>query len=334
MAKKDFYTYEYAKSFLRNKDRAITTFINNTLDKLQEMFIYDGLPDTLPQSELERMLLTNGHAFITEIDGKIYALSGTLGGEVDEYNRPKLYTVANVALNLSRTFDIASEGVLVKNDYNMMGVMPIIYKYGALLVEAELTLNSGAILSRIQMLISAPDDKTKASAELFLDKINNGDYSVIGENAFFEGVRLQHITQGSSRYITQFIELVQYYKASFFHEIGLNSNYNMKRERLNVDEVAMNIDALLPFADNMFHCRLNAVKAINELYGLNVVVDYNSAWKTTHEERDKITQTVITDTSEIIQHEAQEAMNEIVETEPDNEGSEENEENKRDIHGE
>ena len=126
MAKKDFYTYEYAKSFLRNKDRAITTFINNTLDKLQEMFIYDGLPDTLPQSELERMLLTNGHAFITEIDGKIYALSGTLGGEVDEYNRPKLYTVANVALNLSRTFDIASEGVLVKNDYNMMGVMPII----------------------------------------------------------------------------------------------------------------------------------------------------------------------------------------------------------------
>ena len=184
------------------------------------------------------------------------------------------------------------------------------------------------------MLISAPDDKTKASAELFLDKISNGDYSVIGENAFFEGVRLQHITQGNSRYITQFIELVQYYKASFFHEIGLNSNYNMKRERLNVDEVAMNIDALLPFADNMFHCRLNAVKAINELYGLNVVVDYNSAWKTTHEERDKITQTVITDTSEIIQHEAQEAMNEIVETETDNEGSEENEENKRDIYDE
>lgn len=328
--KEKFYTFEHAKSYVKNKDKAVTTFINNTLNKLQEMFIYDGLPDTLPQSELERILITNGNAFITEINGNIYALQGTLGGEIDEYNRPKFYTVANVALNLTKTFNIKNDGVLMKNDYLMTGIMPIIYKYGALLVEAEISLNSSAILSRIQLLISAPDDKTKASADLFIDKIINGDFSIIAENAFLDGVKMQNAPVGHSKYITQFIELVQYYKASFLHEIGLNSNYNMKREHLNDEEILLNVDALLPFIDNMYHCRLNAINEINEKYNLNIVVDYNSAWKTTHEERDKITETVTTDTNEIIEKEIEMKENQDTQLETINEEKEvkEDEENK------
>jgi len=323
MAKEKYYKYAQAQSYVKNKDMAITTFINNTLDKLQEMFIYSGLPETIPQAELERILLTNGHAFITDIDGKIYALSGTLGGEIDAYNRPTLYSVANVALNLSKSFAIGVDGVLMRNDYMLTGIMPIVYKYGALLVEAELSLHTSAILSRIQLLISAPDDKTKASADLFIDKITNGDFAVIAEMPFFDGVKMQNAPVGHSKYITQFIELVQYFKASFLHEIGLNSNYNMKREHLNDEEILLNVDALLPFADNMYHSRLNAVNEINKRYGLNIVVDYNSAWKTTHEERDKATENADTDTGEII---TKEADTQSEQTENGEKGSEQNEE--------
>ena len=39
------------------------------------------------------------------------------------------------------------------------------------------------------MLISASDDKTKQSADLFLQKILDGEFSIIGENAFFKGVK-------------------------------------------------------------------------------------------------------------------------------------------------
>jgi len=317
MAKEKYYKFAQAQEYVKNKDKAITTFINNTLDKLQEMFIYDNLPDSIPQCELERILLTNGHAFITEIDGEIYALSGVLGGEIDAYNRPKTYSVTNIALNLSKSFNIGVDGVLMRNDYMLTGIMPIVYKYGALLVEAELSLHSSSILSRIQLLISAPDDKTKASADLFIEKISNGEFSVIGEMPFFDGVKMQNAPVGHSKYITQFIELVQYFKASFLHEIGLNSNYNMKREHLNDEEILLNVDALLPFADNMYHSRLNAVNEINKRYGLNIVVDYNSAWKTTHEERDKLTESVTTDTNEIIQQQAENIEQEAKDNEKD-----------------
>lgn len=295
MAKHENLNYEYAKSFVKDKDRAINEFTANALNKLQQMFVYGGLPETIPQTELEKLLLRNGNAFITKVNGNLYALSGACGGEVDAYNRPRFYTVANVALNLSKTYEIGVDGILIKNDFNMTGVLPLIYKYGALMIDADISLNAAAILSRIQMLISAPDDKTKASADLFLQKINDGDFSIIGETAFFDGVKLQTTPTGNSQYITQFIELTQYYKASFLNEIGLNANYNMKRERLTDNEIALNIDAILPFADNMYSERERAIKAVNDMFDTDIVVDYNSAWKTTHEESDKETAAADTD---------------------------------------
>ncbi len=282
-------TYDYAKSFIKDKDKAITNFTMNALNKLQQMFIYGGLPDTIPQEELEKLLLENGNAFITNVNGDLYALSGSVGGECDEYNRPRFYTVANPALNISKNYEIGVDGVLIKNDFKMTGVLPLVLKYGALMVDSDISLNSTAILSRIQMLISAPDDKTKASADLFLQKINDGEFSIIGETAFFDGVKLQSAPTGTSQYITQFIELTQYYKASFLNEIGLNANYNMKRERLTDNEIALNIDAILPFADNMHSERKRAIEEVNKMFETEIVVDYNSAWKTTHEESDKET---------------------------------------------
>ena len=311
MAKTENINYNYAKSFVKNKDIAIKTFTENAINKLQQMFIYGNLPETIPQTELEKLLLKNGNAFITRVNGDLYALSGGVGGEIDAYNRPRFYTVANVALGISKTYEIGVDGVLIKNDFNMTGVLPLIYKYGALMIDADISLNAAAILSRIQMLISAPDDKTKTSADLFLQKINDGDFSIIGETAFFDGVRLQTAPVGNSQYITQFIELVQYYKASFLNEIGLNANYNMKRERLTDNEIALNIDAILPFADNMYSERERAIKAVNKMFATDILVDYNSAWKTTHEESDKETAAADTNLAVIGETEFGEKINVI-----------------------
>ena len=155
-------------------------------------------------------------------------------------------------------------------------------------------MNTAAILSRITMLISAPDDKTKASAELFIQKILDGDFSVIGENGFFEGIKMQTAGNTNSNYIIQLVELIQYYKASFLNEIGLQANYNMKRERLIADEVAMNVDNLLPFIENMFTERVEGFKKVNEMFDTDIVVDYNGVWKTTHEHAEK--EAVLADT--------------------------------------
>lgn len=275
--------YQRFQSYVKNKDTAVMAFIENTLAKTQAMFVYEGLPDTVPAEELERLLQTEGNAFFAEVNGDLYALQGAAGGKPDPYNRPTIYTVANPALKLNKSYKIGVDGIFIKNDTNGNSLLPIIGKFAVLYTDGIISLNTASILTRITMLISASDDKTKQSADEFLKKILDGDFSVIGENAFFKGVNMQTAATSNTQYITQLVELVQYYKANMLNELGLNANYNMKRERLNTGEVAMNVDVLLPYVDNMLHERQKALKKVNEMFGTEITVRLGSSWYLEHE---------------------------------------------------
>lgn len=286
--------YKQAQSYVKNKDMALRLFMENAFNKTVGMFHYEGLPETIPPTEFEKLLQLKGHCIIIKENGGLYAVNGGFSGEVDVYENPTQYTISNVGLNISKTYTIDKDCILCKNDFNSSGLLPLFEKYGVLMVDTDISLNMAAILLRIPMLISAPDEKTKASAELFLSKVLDGDFSIVGDNAFFDGVKMQSTTNNNSNYITQFIEQMQYYKASFLNEIGLQANYNMKRERLSESEAALNIDAILPLIDAMYTERVNAVEKINAMFGTEIVVDYNSAWKATHEENEHETAIVNT----------------------------------------
>lgn len=304
--KKSDITYKYLQGFVKDKDKSVNLFIDRTLAMLQSMFHYDGLPETIPPVELERILMQNGVAFVTEVDGKLYALYGNTGGEYDEYLQPTKFVVANTALNLFKEYDIKSDGVLMRNDTNGASLYPLIGKYAVLYTDGVISLNTATVLSRITMLISASDDKTRQSADVFLQKIADGEFSVIGENSFYKGVQMQTGATSNANYITQLIELVQYIKANLCQELGLNSNYNMKRERLTSGETQMNVDILLPYVDNMLSERQQAVQAINEKYGTNIQVHLKSSWLLEQENAQKILSDTDTDISDIHEAEIQE----------------------------
>lgn len=283
MAKKDNLYLKYQEQ-IKNKDKSVNGYIRKMLAITQAMFVYKGLPETLPQNNLENLLQTNGNVFVTEVDGKMYAFAGGLGGVPNVYNEASEYIVSNPYLQLNKSYKIDVEGVLIKNDSGANSLLPIFGKYGVLCSDTLLSLNTCSVLSRITMLISASDDKTKQSADDFVTKILQGDFSVIGENAFFKGVNLQSISTQSANQITQLIELLQYFKASAFNEIGLNANYNLKRERLNTSEVQMNVDALNPYVDNMLQERKKAVEKINAMFGTEISVELASSWAMRKEE--------------------------------------------------
>jgi hypothetical protein len=87
------------------------------------MFEYMGLPETIPYRELEKLLQNNGYAFITEVEGELYAFGGGLGGEQDVYGNPSKITINNVALNFNKTLDIKKDGVLIHNDDSLIGLL-------------------------------------------------------------------------------------------------------------------------------------------------------------------------------------------------------------------
>lgn len=268
---------------VRNKEKSINDLIRTMLNRTQAMFTYTGLPDTMPQREIEMLLQLRGFGFVTEVNGNLYIFSGGLGGVPNEYYLPSEIVLANPKLSpymKKEPYKIDVDGVLVWGDSLMVGLLPICQRYATLLTENNITLRTALINLRSAFVISAADDITQKSAEEFIRNIEDGKQASIAEGAFFDGVKIQPALGGiSSNYITQIIEAQQYLKASWFNELGLNANYNMKRESIMAGESAMNLDSLLPLADNMLECRKIGVEKINAMYGTNITVDFNSAWE-------------------------------------------------------
>ena len=281
MAGSYFYDSWLAKKepleYVKDKELSSKNYIHYMVIRLQKMFKYTNLPDSIPREMLEYYLLVNGSCFITKHeDGNLYALLGSFGGEPDAYYRPTRYVVANPALKMSKDFDINNDGVLIRNDSIWVGLYPLMARYASLMAENILTLRSADVMLRVIAMLTAPDDKTRIAAEAYLKKLENGEFGVIAENRFFEGVKMQSPPSNNGSYLTQFIELHQYLKGSFYNEIGLNANFNMKREALGDGESSLNEDSLMPLCDEMLRCRQQNFDKVNEMFGTDIKVEFDS----------------------------------------------------------
>lgn len=265
-------------TYCSDKSKVFENYCKYTFTRTQSMFTYEGLPDTIPVQWLESYLQRNGSCCIAEHEGKLYALLGNAGGELDEYYQPTIYTVANPALNLSKSYKIGEDCVYCKNDYDAIGLVPLVSRYCGLMTENLLTVRMTDINMRMMNLLSAPDDNTLQSTKQYLKDLEEGKLGVVGETPFFEGLKLQSKGVGNGDYMIQFIELQQYLKGSMYNELGINANFNMKREALSGQEVALNDDALMPLIDDMLKQRRAMCDELNQMFGLNVSVDYGSTW--------------------------------------------------------
>lgn len=261
-----------------DKEAAVRNYIAYMLDRTQRIFEYKGLPDTIPQRMLEFLLQVNGYACFGECNGDLYAFYGGLGGEPDAYYRPTKCVVANPYLKFNKTFEIDKDCVIMRNDSLLYGLLPLFSRYATAMAENDISFRLSSVNTRIEFLLSAPDDSTKQAAEKFLKDIEEGKQGVIASNEFLEGIKAQEVGR-SMRTFTDLIEYQQYLKASWFNEIGLNANYNMKREKLSTTESQMNNDALLPLVEDMLEQRRLALEKINEMFGTDISVDFASSWE-------------------------------------------------------
>lgn len=315
------------------------------LDRTQEMFVWKGLPKTIKPRILETYFQVNGNVCLTEVlnipegvnrEKGLYIFFGGLGGMLDENYEPTIYTVANPYLNFSECLEIGKDCVRGRNDRHGIGLLPLFMKYGSMMNENEVSMNMLSICYRIDNLISADDDRTYESAKQYFNDIIDGQFGAISSSEFFDGIRNEK-TSGSTRSIKDLIEYEQYLKASCFNDIGLNSNYNMKRERMVASESQMNDDALIPLVDNMIKCRNEFIEEVKEMYGdkydlSELSVELNPIWDLDHQYYGMIPEDITDEeveedlTEEEPEEATEEETEETTEEEPEEVTEEENEE--------
>ena len=261
-----------------DKRKNVADMVTYMFNRSNIMFKYHNLPDSIPETELEKLLQTNGYAIVGKINGDLYAINGGLGGETDVYNRPTIATVSVPYLNYNDTWEIEKDCVVIKNDSNAIGLIPMFVKYCTLMNENEITMMLATVNKRIQDLLSANDDNTFESAKQFLKDVFEGKIGVIAESKLFDSLKVNNSSTNAQVNLKDLFEFEQYLKASMFNEIGLSANFNMKRERLTSAEIETNSDNLYPLVDDMLNNRRLAIEKINEMFETDIKVEFNSSW--------------------------------------------------------
>lgn len=292
------------------------TYFDLLVNKVSRMFVWDNLPETVDQRYLETLLLLNGKAAFTKVNDKFYVVRGNWGGEPNCYYQPTLWTMANPILG-SKALRIrqldgteSTEGLdailignsdvdLIRDNCETGGLYGLIYQTAGLLADNISSLNVSQINGRVSVLYTADSEAEALTGEKVLQDIYEGKpYKILSQN-ILEKIGVNPVAaQGQSNTLMSLIEAHRSILQDFYNEIGIGYQGNLKRERINTAETNLMKDCLDINVQSMLKCREEAVKKINELYGLNISVKLNEAVYKEEEDEEQTDEIQVDDVEE------------------------------------
>lgn len=155
-------------------------------------------------------------------------------------------------------------------------VSDLVWKTATQLSENDMSYYAIQRNHRLVAIITAQDDKQRAEADRILDHLYNADPEMVMKEDLVNRIQVNPISANATRSpLTELIEFAQYILANFYHSFGINSNYNLKREQLNSNEITVNKDVMRLNIEDMLQSRQKGIEKINEKYGLNIRVSLN-----------------------------------------------------------
>lgn len=251
--------------------------------KTASMFEWESLPEELTQQVIESNLQKTGSVVAFKHDGKLVVLPYETRVE-DSYHNPVKVLVTDAYLNISTELTIGVDAVLINNDSNMFGLDMFAEHYSELLAENAITMLITDYHTRTPYVLSGNDNDTVNSAREYLAKVKDGELGIIASQPFFDGIKVSPTSTGSVHTFSDLFGYHQFLQSELNTLLGIATNNNMKRERLTTNEVEINKNASYPFIDDMLRCRRDAVDAINDMFDLDITVDYGSIWKNDNSE--------------------------------------------------
>ena len=282
--------YDFFNEKKTRKTKITRLQMNNMLRRTMRMFKWSGLPDTITTRNLELTIQTRGYIGIIKNNDDYYAVYGGLGGVPNWEYMPSLFIVSNPYLQLqAQTYYIydgiyngvkhEKDTVIIPNDSLYQGLLPTLSYHSEILTEIQFTKRALLINNRFPALMVAPDNRAKKDLDDYLGSLEDGEPTAILSKNMLRDLQVIPVDNGAARnIITQTLEAEQYQKAALFNDVGLQMNYNMKRETITSSEAQLGEGALLPLPDDMMDMRKEACRQVKDVFGLDWSVEFDSAW--------------------------------------------------------
>lgn len=264
-------------------------YVKTLLNRVTNMFTWENLPKTIDENFLTITLFTQGRVIWTDFNGELYALNGNYGGEPNVYYYPSQFIIANPILG-SKIVDIDKTGILmyltdtdkICSNGETGGLFGLISTTAQLLADNISSINIAQRNTRLTAIVTAGNQAQKISVENAIQRMYDGEPYEVVLNDLINALKINPMvesTAGGAQYIKELVELNQYILAQFYHSIGVNANYNMKRERVSGEEIAVNDECLTINVIDMLNNLQEAVQKINAMFNTNISVDFSKEWK-------------------------------------------------------
>lgn len=277
----------YNFNIVKTKKNLYYMYYKQLMRYLMRLIKIKNLPETMPENDIKFNLFSMGYITIGKAnDDKLYGFNGQLGGEPTPYYLPTISVVANAALDFSKTFTIDKDCVVVKCDSLYQGFNSIISLYASLLTTIDISIYWSTINARTQNLYESGNDTITKSINDVFAKLEDGDeLKAIASKPLFDFIKTREFSSANvATNIKSLIELKQYCKASYYQIIGLPSNYNMKRESLNENELDADIYTITPLIDEAFEQIKEDFEKVNKMFNQSIEVEASSSYKQVKED--------------------------------------------------
>lgn len=261
---------QFWESALYN-NRTFIDYYNRFVELAISMFEWKNMPDTIDTRYLELILFSQGKAlfFKDEVTGYL-GLRFTMGSWFDVYHVPiKRYVYADNGYHTERSKE---DSVIIWNNMLRLPSMNMVELFSKRLYEIERTIDVNVKAQKTPVLITGEDKEMLSLRNLY--QKYDGNIPVIFGDKSLNPSSLKVLSTGAP-YVSDKLYTL---KTQIYNEclsyLGISNVNIQKRERLLSDEVNRNMGGTMASRYSRLNMRKQACKEINEMFGLNIDVDY------------------------------------------------------------
>ena len=250
-------------------------YYNQLSNLALNVFKWENLPAEIDYRFLEWVLYTRGYClfFQDDVTKKYLTLECAIGGDFNVYRIPKYRRAFSVSGYQASRND--KNSVIIFNDYLHTPTNIYIQQFARRLALIERTIDVNTNAQKTPVMIVCDENQQLSMKNLYQQYDGNEPFIFANKNlGISEGIKVLN-TQAPALF-----DKLQILKHQIFNEaltfLGIENSNSDKKERLVEAEVGSNYGSVEMQRFVFLNARRQACEQINQMFGLNVEVKYNS----------------------------------------------------------
>lgn len=274
---------QFCKSAYMN-NRTYLQYYNRLTELAISMFEWQNLPETIDQRFLEMCLFSDGMCifFQDEVLGYL-SLQCMIGGKLNVYRIP-MERRAYATNGYQRELD-GTNSVIIFNNYLHTNSMLDVEMFSKRLYNLDRAIDVNANAQKTPVLIQCDESQRLTMKNLY--KQYEGNEPFIFGSKGLDANGLKVLQTGAPYVADKLYEL----KTQIWNEaltyLGISNINVVKKERMITDEVTRNQGGTVASRYSRLESRRQACKQINEMFGLDIWVEYREDFQDVEEQQNE-----------------------------------------------